>query len=379
MTQYFLVRHDDPPRMLDPDSGFTHGGAHQAVAYPETVPLRRRGAKTKKQPAFPWPRDWVQAYADLNPGAEEEAFRETNFLINRGAGQQIDWTKIAELKKPKLPKFEVLTTGGNCHVALEVIKNQQGVLKVVEVQSFNPKQDPVPDVRTINYKTHSCVAKFTAIHRDGHILNLFDPAVDNYFFVMTRKKGFIDPQRVELFPELGTVTVAAERLNIRNSPGIEGHKIGALEQGTAVELRDYFPSMGNVWARISEGWIALRYQPSPGRQDYYETTSWTMQTTPPLRPMRALPGPLPQVKPTAIAYPGKRNADMLNIFHQAAEGSGEDGWAWVEQAGLTSMAVPRPNLHSNYPGPISEEYTGPRIEDLVGLSEEQQGKLLELL
>lgn len=70
-------------------------------------------------------------------------------------------------------------------------------------------------------------------------------------------------------------------------------------------------------------------------------------------------------------YPGLFNQDVINMFYQAAARYGENGWTWIETAGLTGLAATRS---------IREKpYRGQKFEDLTGLSDTQKQALLEVL
>ena len=70
-------------------------------------------------------------------------------------------------------------------------------------------------------------------------------------------------------------------------------------------------------------------------------------------------------------YPGLSNQDIINLFYQAAARSGENGWTWIEDAGLVGLAATREMR--------MKPYHGPKIEDLAGLSESQKEVLQEVI
>lgn len=68
-------------------------------------------------------------------------------------------------------------------------------------------------------------------------------------------------------------------------------------------------------------------------------------------------------------YPGMTNQDMINLFLEASFIT--QYWDWIEKAQLEYMAIPRENR--------SKTYTGPKIEDLPNLSNDEKAALLKVL
>ena len=75
-----------------------------------------------------------------------------------------------------------------------------------------------------------------------------------------------------------------------------------------------------------------------------------------------LDGDQPAPGPT---YAGITNQDMINIFYDAADALGEDGWHLVEEAGLEWLADDRTSL-----------YYGPLIEEMTGLTSGEKAAML---
>ena len=320
--RFAIIKHDDPPRQQTPD-----WRNRRDVVYPETYPYRQGPASTGwARRRFSVAR--TQAHILLNPGVEEESMRETNYIINRGPGQQVDWQEVMALDpdasdNPEMPQFEFLTTGGNFTEVLEV-RARRGV----RVKTY-ALQDAVPVPQVTNIKTDPILTqKFTAIHPDGHIYNIFDQGKDAYFYAVAPAEAWLPFEQVEFFPELGEVSITIrEGLNIRNAPDIASEKLGKLEFGRKVQVQSYFPTMGNVWGLTAVGYIALRYQPAVGFNFHYQPTTWQLQTPGTLRPRSPLPGELPTYTPGAEPDPKPlSNQGVINAFQQAF------GWAayWLK-------------------------------------------------
>jgi hypothetical protein len=74
-------------------------------------------------------------------------------------------------------------------------------------------------------------------------------------------------------------------------------------------------------------------------------------------------------EPVESTYPGLTNQDMVNLIFRAAAPFTDDPWRdWIVRANLEFLAVPSSNR--------SKPYSGPRIEDLPNLTEEEKGALL---
>lgn len=369
--RHFIVR----PRPYD----FEWGGHNQASTYPGTWEGQRgHGDDSPQFPALRRPRKHVIYYRNLHPSSDwEEVFRETNGNINRGEGQQINPWNLENMAEREMPKFECVIYPGTTGYAIEWAGNRANDRAAAKIEVFRP-EDPVPSPSQVNWMadvgddSRFKITKFVGIHRDGHYVNLFDPAVDCYLPMMSSEGYFwIERDAVEWYPQLGNVTVLVGALNVRNAPGIVGEKIGLLNYMDVVEIKKYYPTMGNIWGLTDYGWIALRYQPYPGFQYYYEPTSFHLFSPPALRPYRTLSGSLPVFQDGSNNDYNLTNQAMINIFYQAAATVNENGWVWIEQAGLTSMAVPRENR--------SLPYSGPNIETIIGLDEIQKEKLLEII
>ena len=99
-------------------------------------------------------------------------------------------------------------------------------------------------------------------------------------------------------------------------------------------------------------WLSLEYDP-----DEIE------------KPVETEEEDLPEAGPT---YPGFTNQNMIDLIYQAAKPSGNHYWDhWIVNAHLEYLAIPA----SNRPKP----YTGPKIENLPGLTNKEKQALLKLL
>jgi hypothetical protein len=63
---------------------------------------------------------------------------------------------------------------------------------------------------------------------------------------------------------------------------------------------------------------------------------------------------------------GITNQDMINLF--LATASINQYWQWIVDAQLEHMAVPQQNR--------TKPYTGPKVEDLPNLSQDQKDRIL---
>ena len=134
-------------------------------------------------------------------------------------------------------------------------------------------------------------------------------------------------------------------LNVRNMPGIEGELLDTLPAGTRLRVHEYFPSLGNVWGLTPYGYVALRYQPLPGSNGAYHTTTWTLDQPGPLRPQAPIPGELPVFGgPPAHVF---TNQDMINCFYEAF--GREKYWEYLERTNLTYLVNDR---QAAYAGPV---------------------------
>jgi len=362
-TQFVIMKTDyykgEPcPRMCQPD--WSWGGANQSTVYPATVPGMRENLNSKVTRKR-WPKNLVKFYRDLNYFNLEYAFRVTNGIINNSdPNQQIDPTKLDSLSDDQMPKFEVISFVGNTHVVKGISS------KGVSLDTLDYSAEYFDSIK-MNYKTSVYVSKFSAIREDGLLFNLFNPPDDAFQPLVSYEVFYIPHERAELYPPLGNVTVISSGgLNVREIPGIEGTKIGLLPYGVTVQVKRYFPTMGNVWGLTEYGWIALRYQYHPGVQNYYEPTTWKLETQPPPRPYRTLPE-FDIKEPTY----NLTNQTMINKFYGASSYLDTDGWTLITRAGLTYMAVPDSNREVMY--------SGPKIEDITSLSDHEKDVVLSQL
>ena len=291
-TQFAIMRTDyydgvPCPRMNQPD--WSWGGANQSRVYPATVPGYRTENCNSQVTRKRWPKHLVEFYKRLNLHALDHAFFMTNGNINKGENNQIpppyDLDSVEEM-----PQFEVLSYVGNTHVVKEVIENKAVRLDTLDFESTGLEQH--------NYKTSVYVSKFSAIRDDGLLFNLSMPdrePADNYMPLVSYDEFWIPNERVELYPKLPRTVQVRTTLNVRAEPSIAGELLSLLQYGDEVTITRYHPEMGNVWGQLGEGfWIGLRYQPSKGQQHYYHTTSWTLETPLPPRPMGELAGIEPE-------------------------------------------------------------------------------------
>lgn len=79
--------------------------------------------------------------------------------------------------------------------------------------------------------------------------------------------------------------------------------------------------------------------------------------------------PPPVEQPQTPTYAGMTNQNMIDLFYRAAKPFATDYWNhWIKNAGLEYLAVPEENR--------GKPYTGPKIEDLPGLTNEEKNALL---
>jgi hypothetical protein len=87
--------------------------------------------------------------------------------------------------------------------------------------------------------------------------------------------------------------------------------------------------------------------------------------------------PAVQVIPiTGPTYAGCTNQDMINFFFRAANnlsGHGQYWEDWIVPAGLSFLATP------NTPEQRNKFYTGPRIENLPHLTDDQKRAVLDVM
>ena len=77
----------------------------------------------------------------------------------------------------------------------------------------------------------------------------------------------------------------------------------------------------------------------------------------------------PVVQPEEPTYAGMTNQDMIDLIFKAAQPSGKHYWNhWVKNAQLEYLAIPEVNR--------KKPYTGPKIEDLPGLTGNEKNVIL---
>jgi GH25 family lysozyme M1 (1,4-beta-N-acetylmuramidase) len=79
-----------------------------------------------------------------------------------------------------------------------------------------------------------------------------------------------------------------------------------------------------------------------------------------------------EVEPVNPTYPGISNQDMINLILEAAQRAGKHYWDhWIKNARLEFLAIPEENR--------MKPYTGPKIENLPGLTQAEKEVLLSLM
>ena len=77
----------------------------------------------------------------------------------------------------------------------------------------------------------------------------------------------------------------------------------------------------------------------------------------------------PVVQPEGPTYAGMTNQDMIDLIYRVSQSSGKHYWNhWIKTAGLEYLAVPETNR--------AKPYTGPKIEDLPGLTDAEKNSML---
>ncbi|KAA3645346.1 MAG: hypothetical protein DWQ07_12830 [Chloroflexi bacterium] len=321
-------------------------------------------------------------YGYLGPGLNDDDgkrnYSKAFGVINRGKARGMD----------------TLGWGGGAFLILGELHDMYVVL------AFNQKAMPMPDAR-LNYANAPHLIHQTTAVGPGGAVTYLPAGEENFSFLITdegrlsdqdlpydpaqfgfEKMGFLFvwKPRVELFPPLNAVAVTSEiGLNVRSTPEVpagdyNGNFVRTLSKGDVVQGLRYLPLGPNVWLQIAEReFICICWYQHAGFSSPRYYTNWMMQTfpaPPPITPVISgvLPDlDLPHSGEQHPSYTGKVNQDMVNAFFQAA--APENGWPWVQRAGLTYMAEPG----SNRPLP----YTGPTIDEMTGLTAEEKGLLLK--
>ncbi len=78
-------------------------------------------------------------------------------------------------------------------------------------------------------------------------------------------------------------------------------------------------------------------------------------------------GDLISDRPDEPPYPRMTNQQMINLIYTAAQPFNVDPWEWIARAGLESLAVPNANRN--------KRYTGPKIEDLPNLTDQEKAAI----
>jgi hypothetical protein len=79
-----------------------------------------------------------------------------------------------------------------------------------------------------------------------------------------------------------------------------------------------------------------------------------------------------EARPGEATYPGVINQDMIDFIYEAARPHTLDPWRdWIVRAGLEFLAIPTENR--------GKPYTGPKVEDLPGLTRREKAAILAVM
>jgi hypothetical protein len=256
-----------PSRLQDPEwpKGFHYDW------YPETVQLwvNPKGGDGR----YPYNKSWLTYLRSLQKDEQHSLWiaRIAAGLFNKG-NQEIPILNLNQLSEE--PVAESISSGGNVIRILE-IKNGSARIEMLYFRD-NP-----PAIGAVNYwKTPWLVTKFTAISYDGG--TGLTGGLDVYFPNLAREKcGYwVDLERVELFPTLSLEAKSNQYLNVQAAPNKWAPMVGWVTAGSTVTILEYMPQGSEVWGRIQAGWIPLQTF-ADGVNPVF-TTSWTMETQPPI-------------------------------------------------------------------------------------------------
>lgn len=238
--------------------------------YPETVPLwvnpKSGDGKIK------YSLEWLIFLRELQPNRNAASWitRIAAGLFNK-KNEEIPIFDLLAIED--LPKAEGISSGGNVINILEI----QGKSVRIEMIYF---RDEVPDPSIINFaNTPWLVTKFTSVSLAGEMGNA--GGIDVYFpNLSSQKSGYwVDLARVEIFPELPFRAKLNTDLQVYEFPDVRSKKIEEFNNNSNVTVIEYYPRAGNVWGRVTTGWLLLQYQIN-GHPEF--NSNWIMETRPPL-------------------------------------------------------------------------------------------------
>ncbi len=120
--------------------------------------------------------------------------------------------------------------------------------------------------------------KAIAVNAKGALINVAKD-LDVYFPLLNRSGDdlWILKEKVELFAGLPVdVTVTAESLEVRETPGMDGKSAGLCNKGETARVLEYKPLGASVWGRTLDGWIPLLLAETRGARTF--PTSWKLGT-----------------------------------------------------------------------------------------------------
>jgi hypothetical protein len=177
------------------------------------------------------------------------------------------------------PIMESVTMGGNV-LTLNEVRGRWG-----RVKTLNPNH-PV-SIEEFNYLSRpDVIHKFVIVGwkkstQSTYLTNPPPPYNDLYWPMIASKPVWIPMEFLERFPPLPLEVTANVTLDVKTKPGLDSSSAGFdLVEGEKAILVEYFPSGSSVWGKLSKGgWIALiQYD----KRVVQYTTSWQMETVPPL-------------------------------------------------------------------------------------------------
>lgn len=182
-------------------------------------------------------------------------------IVNYGAvdysAKIVDGKISFKFKGKERPKFEYVVFG-NSIVYVNKVDGNRLFVQMLEVGSIMPNGKffpPVQRFRSIDEFDNLATLPYNAV--------MFCRAGDSCFLPANRLEFIGRPvvkSPEELLPYLVKVTVWS--LRIRSGPSIEDTIVGGLSSflgSTRTVTQLFYDKGGNVWGRISEGWIALKY------------------------------------------------------------------------------------------------------------------------
>ncbi len=255
-----------PSRIANPDwpRGFS------LEWYPETVPLWVNPKSGDGSVTYTI--EWLEYLRDIQPNDDAAVWiaRIAAGLFNKGNPDIpiLDLSKLDEL-----PRAEGISSGGNVVLILET-RNGSARIKMIDIK------ENVPDPENFNYSNVPwLITKFTSVSAEGANGNA--GGIDVYFPNLANNDcGYwVEMDRVELFPKLPFDAVAQRDIAFFNEASPSSGGSGSLGAGGTIKILEYLPQGSDVWGRTDRGWFLLEYQ-IQGQPVY--TTSWSMQTNPPM-------------------------------------------------------------------------------------------------